>query len=211
MQYISAFRTKLLYLLFRSHGEALQAAGHVTQALLEGCHQVSLHRDTKTVFSFSHSQISRTSSHQACSERFIWTGNLLEASYTTWLLHLRCELTITHSLFLSKNRVSAEGKMWRHTDQDGLPTLTSSITWRCRGDMLKNVKCLAKSCHLLCMCLDVYLDLFVHVFFEYMFMSRCLLKPYVRGCVSLCKSVNLCVRASVCVCVYTASSSSLLS
>ena len=77
--------------------------------------------------------------------------------------------------------------------------------------MLKNVKCLAKSCHLLCMCLDVYLDLFVHVFFEYMFMSGCLLKPYVRGCVSLCKSVNLCVCVSVCVCVYTASSSSLLS
>lgn len=43
------FRTKLLYLLFSGHGEALQAAGHVTQALLKGCHKVSLqtHRETQ--------------------------------------------------------------------------------------------------------------------------------------------------------------------
>lgn len=38
-----------MYLLFSSHGEALQTAGHVTQALLEGCHQVSLetYRETQ--------------------------------------------------------------------------------------------------------------------------------------------------------------------
>lgn len=37
-------------LLFSSHGEALQAAGHVTQALLKGCHQMSLQtqRDKNT-------------------------------------------------------------------------------------------------------------------------------------------------------------------
>lgn len=118
MQYISAFRTKLLYLLFCSHGEALQAAGHVTQALLEGCHQVSLHRDTKTVFSFSHSQISRTSSHQACSEQFIWTGNLLEASYMTSLLHLRCELTIIHSLFSMKKKKKKKESALRERCED---------------------------------------------------------------------------------------------
>lgn len=33
-------------LLFSCHGEALQAAGHVTQALLEGCHQMSLQTQT---------------------------------------------------------------------------------------------------------------------------------------------------------------------
>lgn len=34
--------SKLVYLLLSCHGEALQAARHVAQALLEGCHQVSL-------------------------------------------------------------------------------------------------------------------------------------------------------------------------
>lgn len=33
---------KLRYLLFGGHGEALQPARHVTQALLEGRHKVSL-------------------------------------------------------------------------------------------------------------------------------------------------------------------------
>lgn len=42
-------RSELLYLLFGGHGEALQAAGHVAQALLEGGDQVSL-RSTQQIF-----------------------------------------------------------------------------------------------------------------------------------------------------------------
>lgn len=42
MQFTSEFRAELLYLLFGGHGEALQAAGHVAQALLKSGDQVSL-------------------------------------------------------------------------------------------------------------------------------------------------------------------------
>lgn len=42
MQFTSEFRAGLSYLLFGGHGEALQAAGHVAQALLKSGDQVSL-------------------------------------------------------------------------------------------------------------------------------------------------------------------------
>lgn len=42
MQFTSQFRAELLYLLFSGHGEALQTAGHVAEALLKSGNQVSL-------------------------------------------------------------------------------------------------------------------------------------------------------------------------
>lgn len=203
MQYISAFRTKLLYLLFRSHGEALQAAGHVTQALLEGCHQVSLHRDTKTVFSFSHSQISRTSSHQACSERFIWTGNLLEASYTTSLLHLRCELTITHSLFLSKNKSQRWGKdvkthrSRRSSHPDFLHHLKMQRRHAEECQMFGEVM---PSAVYVSGCVSGFVCACVFWIYVYVWMSAEALCSWLCFLVQICKSV--CARVCVCLCVY---------
>ena len=215
MQYISAFRTKLLYLLFCSHGEALQAAGHVTQALLEGCHQVSLHRDTKTVFSFSHSQISRTSSHQACSEQFIWTGNLLEASYMTSLLHLRCELTIIHSLFSMKKKKKKKSQRW------GKDVKTHRSRRFSHPDFLRHLRMQrrhAEECQMFgevmpsavyvygCVCACVFR------IYVYVWMSAEALCSWLCFLVQICKicvCVRLCVSVCVCVCILPAHPPSL--
>ena len=130
-----------------------------------------------------------------------WTGILLEASYTTSLLHLRCELTITHSLFLSKNRVSAEGKMWHRSRRSSHPDFLHHLKMQRRhaeecqmfGEVMPSAVYVSG-------CVSGFVCACVFWIYVYVWMSAEALCSWLCFLVQICKSVCVCV--CVCLCVH---------
>lgn len=128
-------------------------------------------------FTLSHSQISRASSHQACSQRFIWTGDWLKAFCVTSLSRRCCEFTTTRLSALQK-RLTWLTPPRKHRKKDAditeahgsrgaaLPDFICHLNtqrrhaegWRMLGDVTPSAPLN------LCLRLDGNLDLFVHVF-----------------------------------------------